>query len=844
MASTTLQYRVTANISAAVSGFSQLAQRIEQSNKRINKSIDATFGKNAIRMSQNLLSSLKYAAAGLSALGVASVKMSADMQVARKSMEVLTGSAEAARKHLSDLERFAATTPFDFSGLVDASKRLQAYGFQAEAVIPILQNVGNASAALGLGQEGIDRITLALGQMASKGKVSAEEMLQLTETGIAGWQMLADYTGKSVAEVQEQASKGAISAQTALEAIFTGMRDRFGGIMEQSADEIPYQLSNMQDSISSIMREIGDSITEGLDLKTKMSDVSIYLTALSQEIKTSGVREAMNELVPPELEGAIAGVATAITVMLIPALAKLGAAALAAGGPFTIAAAAAGAAAYVIVSHWEELGNFFEQLQTSLETVFENCWRSAQRFFDGINNGIADLIAKIPGLKGVAEGYRNLAMMGPKPGEVNFGMDNAAAGAASRTGLNLVKENEGPSYMERARQIVKEMQEGFKVETDPTKFLAGSIGATSGGASASAAAIKAAAREAEKAAKEQIKLDAENADRVFERIEKQKEAAKELAEIYERADREYLSGLSWENSQGLLSNSDYFDILNQRVEELGLKVKEAFNMTDGEKALFSDWQSAGTQQLSDTLDTLKKRYESGTISAGQYKAQIEALKEQFAELPLAVKLADEQLASVESRYLSAGQQAGVVWEDARESLMNFPTGVGNAFESAIRGTESLSDAMLGLLQDIGAVVAKALIMRALFGGGEGGGLLGGLFGAMHEGGPVGAFSGVRAVDPGVFANAPRYHSGGVAGLQPNEVPAILEAGEVVIPKDARRRGGTEPSTGDTYNITIQAADAQSFAKLLERGKGTLENLIVNGIQRGGSLRSAIKGATS
>ena len=843
MASTTLQYRVTANISAAVSGFSQLAQRIEQFNKRINKSIDATFGKNAIRMSQNLLSSLKYAAAGLSALGVASVKMSADMQVARKSMEVLTGSAEAARKHLSDLERFAATTPFDFSGLVDASKRLQAYGFQAEAVIPILQNVGDASAALGLGQEGIDRITLALGQMASKGKVSAEEMLQLTETGIAGWQMLADYTGKSVAEVQEQASKGAISAQTALEAIFTGMRDRFGGIMEQSADEIPYQLSNMQDSISNIMRSIGDSITEGLDLKTKMSDVSIYLTALSQEIKTSGVREAMNELVPPELEGAIAGVATAITVMLIPALAKLGAAALAAGGPFTIAAAAAGAAAYVIVSHWEELGNFFEQLQTSLETVFENCWRSAQRFFDGINNGIADLIAKIPGLKGVAEGYRNLAMMGPKPGKVSFSMDNAAAGAASRTGLNLIKEDKGPSYMERARQIVKEMQEGFKVETDPTKFLAGSI-VSAGGASASAAAIKAAAREAEKAAKEQIKLDAENADRVLERIEKQKEAARELAEVYERADREYLSGLSWENSQGLLSNSDYFDILNQRVEELGLKVKDAFNMTDAEKALFSDWQSAGTQEFSDSLETLRKRYESGAIGAGQYKAQIEALKEQFAELPLAVKLADEQLASVESRYLSAGQQAGVVWEDARESLMNFPTGVGNAFESAIRGTESLSDAMLGLLQDIGAVVAKALIMRALFGGGEGGGLLGGLFGAMHEGGPVGAFSGVRAVDPGVFANAPRYHSGGVAGLQPNEVPAILEAGEVVIPKDARRRGGAEAAAGDTYNITIQAVDSQSFAKMLEKGKGTLENLIVNGIQRGGSLRSAIKGATS
>ena len=820
MASTTLQYRVTANISAAVSGFSQLAQRIEQSNKRINKSIDATFGKNAIRMSQNLLSSLKYAAAGLSALGVASVKMSADMQVARKSMEVLTGSAEKAQKHLSDLERFAATTPFDFAGLVDASKRLQAYGFQAEAVIPILNNVGNAAAALGLGQEGIDRITLALGQMASKGKVSAEEMLQLTETGIAGWQMLADYTGQSVAEVQEQASKGAISAQTALEAIFTGMRDRFGGIMEQSADEIPYQLSNMQDSISSIMRSIGDSITEELDLKTKMSSASDYLTALAYTIKTSGVQKAFEELVPPELTGALAAVATAITVMLIPALMKLGVAMLAAGGPFTAVAAVAAAAAYVIVTHWEDLADAFDDIKRRLGQFFD--WLSSKGEEAAVRVGkVADNV------------------------EMDFSGIFSGEGSEVRGGLNLTKKDSSrPSIAEKVKEIMGELSKGLKIETDPTKFLAGSIG-SAGGASVSAAAIKAAAREAEKAAKEQIKLDAENADRVLERIEKQKEAAKELAEIYERANREYLSGLSWENSQGLLSNSDYFDILNQRVEELGLKVKEAFNMTDGEKALFSDWQSAGTQQLSDTLDTLKKRYESGTISAGQYKAQIEALKQQFAELPLAVKLADEQLASVESRYLSAGQQAGAVWEDARESLMNFPTGIGSAFESAIRGTESLSDAMLGLLQDIGAVVAKALIMRALFGGEGGGGLLGGLFGAMHEGGLVGAFSGVRAVDPGVFANAPRYHSGGIAGLAPNEVPAILEAGEVVIPKDARRRGGgAEPSTGDTYNITIQAADAQSFAKLLERGKGTLENLIVNGIQRGGSLRSAIKGATS
>lgn len=815
MASTTLQYRVTANISAAVSGFSQLAQRIEQSNKRINKSIDATFGKNAIRMSQNLLSSLKYAAAGLTALGVAAVKMSADFQVAQKSMTVLTGSAETARKHLSDLERFAATTPFEFSGLVDASKRLQAYGFQAEAVIPILNNVGNAAAALGLGQEGIDRITLALGQMASKGKVSAEEMLQLTETGIAGWQMLADYTGQSVAEVQEQASKGAISAQTALEAIFTGMRDRFDGIMEESADEIPYQLSNMQDSISSIMRSIGDSITEELDLKSKMSDVSIYLTALSQEIKTSGVREAFKTLVPPEVQGAIAGVATAITVMLIPALAKLGVAMLAAGGPFTVVAGVAAAAAYVIVTKWDELGKFFEDLKDRIAGFFNFLARKGEEASVRVGK-VADNV------------------------KMDFSGLFSSNGAAVRGGLNLVPESKSrPSVMEQARQIAQKYSAELTIENDPTKFLAGSIGATSGGASASAAAIKAAAREAEKAAKEQIKLDAENADRVLARIEKQKEAARELSEVYERADREYLSGLSWENSQGLLSNSDYFDILNQRVEELGLKVKDAFNMTDAEKALFGETQQAALQVFNDRLKELDETLQSGNLRA--YNEEVQKLVAGFGGLPLVTQAAGDAMDEAAKKNRGAIINLN---EITTEWISKFQDGVASAIVSG----ENLGD----VLSNIGKELLQLSLKMALFGqdgkSGMFGGMfswVGGLFGTMHDGGRVGDFSGTRMVDPSVFDNAPRFHDGGFVGLRPNEVPAILEAGETVISKDGKlTMSGERSAPSVVINVENKSGtdvDAQQTSVGFD-GENWVIGVVLNAIQtnkRG--MRTMLKG---
>ena len=55
----------------------------------------------------------------------------------------------------------------------------------------------------------------------------------------------------------------------------------------------------------------------------------------------------------------------------------------------------------------------------------------------------------------------------------------------------------------------------------------------------------------------------------------------------------------------------------------------------------------------------------------------------------------------------------------------------------------------------------------------------------HGGGVAGAFGGVRrAVPPALLADAPRLHAGGIAGLRGDEVPAILQRGETVLPRGA------------------------------------------------------------
>ena len=85
------------------------------------------------------------------------------LQNARIGFTTMLGSAERAEAFLRDMAEFAAKTPFEFPELLDASKLMLAYGFAAGDVLPMMEAVGNASAAVGLGAAGIDRIILALG---------------------------------------------------------------------------------------------------------------------------------------------------------------------------------------------------------------------------------------------------------------------------------------------------------------------------------------------------------------------------------------------------------------------------------------------------------------------------------------------------------------------------------------------------------------------------------------------------------------------------------------------------------------------------------------------------------
>lgn len=181
---------------------------------------------------------------------------------------------ERAKKMIADLVEFAKTTPFEMAGLNKATQQMLAYGFAADDVIPMLTDVGNATAALGAGQQGIDAITRALGQMHGKGVAASQEMMQLTEVGIPAWDYLAKALHTDVAGAMDMVTKKAVSADVAIAAIRAGMQGDFGGLMIKQSRTLTGVLSNLADAATATIMKMyqTDSYKKMTDALSKLAD--------------------------------------------------------------------------------------------------------------------------------------------------------------------------------------------------------------------------------------------------------------------------------------------------------------------------------------------------------------------------------------------------------------------------------------------------------------------------------------------------------------------------------------------------------------------------------------------
>ena len=381
-----------------------IGARINEFNKEmgaLQKNVKRTFASDNLGISKGAVGAIVGVGVALGALGLASVKAAGQMEQTRIAFTTLLKDGEKAKSFLSELEKFAASTPFELPGVLDASKRLLAFGFSAEQVIPILTAVGDSAAALGIGEEGIQRLTLAIGQMQAKGKVSAEEMLQLAEAGVPAWEMLANKIGTDIPTAMDKASKGQISAAEGIQAVISGMNSKFGGMMEQQAQTVNGIMSNIQDSVGQTMVVIGDELIEAFDIKGALKGAQDAIGEFADKVKTMGLSNAIRALPVwftgsmAVIAGAIMGVAIPAIVALVGTLYTLGVGAGIISAPFIAAGAVIGGVAYAIFENWDWLVIQWEYFCDTMVIAVDGATAEIQNAFAGAVMFAANALDKL-----------------------------------------------------------------------------------------------------------------------------------------------------------------------------------------------------------------------------------------------------------------------------------------------------------------------------------------------------------------------------------------------------------------------------------------------------------------
>lgn len=253
------------------------------------------------------------------------------------------------------------------------------------------------------------------------------------------------------------------------------------------------------------------------------------------------------------------------------------------------------------------------------------------------------------------------------------------------------------------------------------------------------------------------------------------------------------------------------------IDQIGLveeKLKEAI------PAAIAFWQAIGGTGADQEIAKLQAIQEG----IGQ---TLQKIDKQF--LPQAQQI-NEQLADIGGNAFSAFAQALANGENAAQAFFN-----------------ALLQGIADFLIEIGKAIVKQALFNALSGGagaggsgGLGGSIAGWITSLFHEGGVIGApsASGARMVNPAIFANAQRHHTGGMIGLKANEVPVIGLRGEEVLTEDDPRHAKNGGGRGQALNVkNVNLFDP---ADVLEQALASVagERIILNHMTRNARKISA------
>jgi hypothetical protein len=259
---------------------------------------------------------------------------------------------------------------------------------------------------------------------------------------------------------------------------------------------------------------------------------------------------------------------------------------------------------------------------------------------------------------------------------------------------------------------------------------------------------------------------------------------------------------------------------------------------------------AANKAAADTLQMWIDKKLLDPNNAQQMAAALNVLSKNTRDMADAASVTGSNMPQLQQALNDASNVNKQIDQFATSSFSSITTGLADIFDGTKSASQGFADLGKTVIRALEEMLIKMYIVMPIFnalkgaiggiGGGGIGGILGTLFGGggasatmgvgglaaiHHSGGVAGGGNVMRSVMPAMFLGAPRYHNGGIAELAPDEVPAILQRGERIIP-----RGASNDNGGPTINIINQSSGHVEQGGTRQNADGSIDVLIRDAVK--------------
>lgn len=210
----------------------------------------------------------------------------------------MLGSAQAAQEAMQAIQEDAARTPFDVASLTQANQLLISAGENAAYSRKVINALGDAVSATGGGNAELSRMAANLQQIANVGKAATIDIKQFAYAGINIYQILADYTGKSVQEVQKMTISYDLLSQALIAASEEG--GRYYNAMDTQSQTMNGRISTLKDNVSQLAGLMTGDLSSGIGVVIgHLNDMVVAAQEAYKEDGWKGLGNAILELDNP-----------------------------------------------------------------------------------------------------------------------------------------------------------------------------------------------------------------------------------------------------------------------------------------------------------------------------------------------------------------------------------------------------------------------------------------------------------------------------------------------------------------------------------------------------------------